>query len=102
MKMLAAAAERMWACDLLSESPQRWVRVLESSTLEDVVAASYMLDSHRFCEQGSAKARATQSQERVGALVGDGWQAGWLASWQLGARAWAMGRESRYVERALL
>jgi hypothetical protein len=43
-----------------------------------------------------------RAKERVGALVGDGgdgWQAGWLASWQLGARAWAMGRESRYVER---
>ena len=56
--------------DLLSESSQRWVRVLESSTLEDVVDASYMLDSHRFCEQASAKARATQSQGARGRFGG--------------------------------
>ena len=73
--MLAAAAPPRRGADagvrdLLSESSQRWVRVLESSTLEDVVDASYMLDSHRFCEQASAKARATQSQGARGRLGG--------------------------------
>ena len=51
--------------DLLSESPQRWVRVLESSTLEDVVDASYMLDSHRFCEQASAIAGCKEYDAKI-------------------------------------